>query len=755
MFRAFLLAAIAASLLMFNAPALAQKDAKDQEEAVKQQPLPSFFSETTVTATGTKRDTFEVATPVTVVTRQTIEQKRPQNAADLLREQPGVDVNGVGPNQMRPVIRAQRGLRVLFLENGLRLNNARRQADFGEISGLVDLDSVQTMEVVRGPASVLYGSDAIGGVLNLVSREPSIGEPFHGFLDLSWAGAGDRRRGGLNVAGSAGAFSYQFGASKREADNYEAPSGRFGDINLPRSTELLDSGASESNLWGSLGYSINDRSVLRLRLSRYVADDTGFGYLPGENYGVTEATKIRILYPTQTFDRTTLSWSNSTDRNPLASSTNVQVYYQRNKRTLVNDIDVNIGPIGPGFPDSSIEIDTLNFTNFTTSGLRADAVKIFSGGRHTVTYGLETYRDRSRNTDFSTTATHLRFAGPPFKIDDIQTDDVANAPNANNTSSGVFVQDEMIVMPRLRVTAGLRFHRVETTAKETPGLNIDGLDFEDQDTVGAITGTYQITNKLNALLSYGTAFRAPSIIERLFNGPTPEGTGFQLLNRELSSEKSRNWDVGLKYRRGDAFMELVGFRNIVSSGIILDFLSVDEIAALPAETRAAIKASGAQFVVQQVNANRLRYEGVELALGYHLARGLTLGGNFTYIDATRLGATSILPPDDIYRNKTFAYARFQPDGAQWWVEYNARHNGKGKTNVDPDEPVPPIGRALPAFTVQNLGAGARIFEGAGLKHDVIVWVDNLTDRLYAEFANASFFRPEPGRTVRATYRVGF
>ena len=94
----------------------------------------------------------------------------PNNAADLLRDQPGVDVNGVGVNQARPVIRGQRGLRVLFLEDGLRMNNARRQTDFGEITGLVDVDDVSSVEVVRGPMSVLYGSDAIGGVLNLVTK---------------------------------------------------------------------------------------------------------------------------------------------------------------------------------------------------------------------------------------------------------------------------------------------------------------------------------------------------------------------------------------------------------------------------------------------------------------------------------------------------------------------------------------------------------------------------------------------------------
>lgn len=759
--KSLLTSALALTTLLLFAPlATAQTPAEEPkteqpaETTEAQAPLPSFFSETTVTATGSKRDVFEIATPVTVIPKEKIERKAPQNAADMLREEPGTDVTGVGQNQMRPVIRGQRGLRVLFLENGLRLNNPRRQTDFGEISGLVDLGSVQTMEVVRGPASVLYGSDAIGGVLNLVSREPST-TPFAGGLDLSWADAGNRRHAGAWVSGSTGAFSWQVGASKRDSDNYESPSGDFGDIRLPRSTRVLDSGVDDNTVWGSLGWSINDRNLLRFRVNRYDADQTGFGYIPGEQYGINEDVKIRILYPEQQFDRYTLSYFGNSDTSRFASSTNIQAYYQRNKRELDNDIDINIGPIAPGFPNSSVLAHTENHTLLSTSGLRADAVKVFGGGTHVVTYGLEAYRDRSFNTDYSVTTTHLRFAGPPFEIVQVATRDMANAPNATNTSSGLFVQDEFTVNSRLRVTAGLRYHSVQTKATGTPKWDITGLDFKDSNTVGSLTATYELARYINAFVSYGTAFRAPNIIERLFNGPTPEGNGYQLLNPALASETSGNWDAGVKYRRANAFMELVGFRNTISDGIIQDFLSPAEILQLPTALQAAIKASGARFVVQQVNADRLRYEGLEFATGYRTPIGVTLGGNFTLINASRLGATTILPPDDIYRTKTYVYARYEPENSRYWAEANVRHNGNARANVDPDEPPPPVGAELPAFTVANIGAGARVFARGSFTHDVSLWIDNVADTLYAEFTNASFFRPEPGRTVRVGYRLGF
>src|SRR4029079_2044392 len=115
---------------------------------------------------------------------------------------------------------------------------------------------------------------------------------------------------------------------------------------------------------------------------------------------------------------------------------NVQLYYQSNARELANDIDIDIGPVAPGFPHSSVVAKTLNFSDVDTWGLRADAVKVLGNGRHIVTYGIEAARDDSYNTDFSTTTTTIRT--PHGNAVSVKTDDVANAPNATNSAYGVF-----------------------------------------------------------------------------------------------------------------------------------------------------------------------------------------------------------------------------------------------------------------------------------------------------------------------------
>ena len=122
------------------------------------------------------------------------------------------------------------------------MNNARRQSDFGEATGLVDIDNVETVEVVRGPASVLYGSDAIGGVLNLITKVPvaGSGNNFGFSLGLRFSSADEQTKANVDVFGNSEKLSYSLGGSFRSAEDYDAAVGDFGDITLeqndPRST---------------------------------------------------------------------------------------------------------------------------------------------------------------------------------------------------------------------------------------------------------------------------------------------------------------------------------------------------------------------------------------------------------------------------------------------------------------------------------------------------------------------------------------
>ena len=69
--------------------------------------------------------------------------------------------------------------------------------------------------------------------------------------------------------------------------------------------------------------------------------------------------------------------------------------------------------------------------------------------------------------------------------------------------------------------------------------------------------------------------------------------------------------------------------------------------------------------------------------------------------------------------------------------------------------MPPVGEILPSFTIHSLGGGLTLASTGRLGHTFSVLIDNLTDELYAEFSNATFFRPQPGRSATASYRLRF
>jgi hemoglobin/transferrin/lactoferrin receptor protein len=163
-----------AALVLIPAAAFSQATVPTPADSTKPAASRATVLETvTVTATRTATDVRNVAAPVIVIDSLKIRSRLGTGVADLLRSEPGVDVVGTGANQVRPTIRGQRGQRILLLEDGMRLNNSRRQQDFGELPSLVDADQLARVEVVRGPASVLYGTDAIGGVVNLITRAPN------------------------------------------------------------------------------------------------------------------------------------------------------------------------------------------------------------------------------------------------------------------------------------------------------------------------------------------------------------------------------------------------------------------------------------------------------------------------------------------------------------------------------------------------------------------------------------------------------
>ena len=132
------------------------------------------FDLETLVVTPTRREQAMLDVPYSVdfVSKERLEQAR--SLPQALRDVPGVMVQETGPAQGSPYIRGFTGFRTLTLIDGIRLNNSVFRDGPNQYAGTIDPFSLSGIEVVKGPSSVLYGSDAIGGTVNALTKDPEI-----------------------------------------------------------------------------------------------------------------------------------------------------------------------------------------------------------------------------------------------------------------------------------------------------------------------------------------------------------------------------------------------------------------------------------------------------------------------------------------------------------------------------------------------------------------------------------------------------
>lgn len=713
-------AAVTFMLLVSTGTAVAQAD--QAQDTTQQGELDLIWvTPITVTVTRTATDVFDSPAPVSVLDEWMIRDRAPNTVTDLFKDLPGLDVNGVGTNQTRPTIRGQRGQRILLLQDGMRLNNSRRQQDFGEIPALVDVASVESVEVVRGPASVLYGTDAIGGVVNVVTRVPSQ-EGVHGTFGYRFSSHDDQNKGAISLSGRNSHFYFLASGTYRDSEPYNAPAGSFGDIRLESDVEVQNTGIQDDSFNLLLGFAPSAEQDLTFKLERYRAGRTGFGFVDPAAFAPDEPL-IEILYPFQDFDKYTLRYRAQGLSTAVADELDVVGYFQNNERELELGL---ITPIGPG---ATLEVVTENFTDLETGGFRAEAKKQ-AAEIHRFTYGLDYFRDDSKNTDL-TTITILGF-GPPM----IEEDDTSSVPNATYRSVGGFLQDEIALPSEVSLLLGLRFQDVQADADPTPGLDPSLESQSHQSVVASASATVGVTDNLNLIGSIGRAFRAPNLVELFFSGPTPEGAAVQARNPDLEPETSLNVDIGARYRGRLFYVEGFVFRNKVKDGIRIAPTG-NTVNELP------------EF--QNVNVDELLFRGVELAGDVQLLNGVYFGGNYTYL-STKDELDSDNPVGESFSSKLNLHLGIEDPGEQWFAEYQLRHNGERE---DALLTTSPVGPKLPSFTTHTLRGGLTVFENTSYRQRIGITIANLTDELYAEFSNASFFRPEPGRTLILTWGLDF
>lgn len=468
-----------------------------------------------VTATRTSRSAKEVSAAVQVITREEIDAVGATSLADALNLATGVQVvKSSGTGKKSIAIRGFDSRFSTILVNGRRL--ASEPDQLFELNRL-PLTNIERIEIVRGPQSALYGTEALGGVVNIITRnskEQSVALSFsQGFYGHDSADA--QNFDFSYQSGQTGRFRYSFYASQRENDAVYKSNGY-----------TFEPYGRHRNFGTSIEYDLSKTEVLTLDLS-YEEEKTNEISLRAPN-GI-----LRRTLDNNRRSEGSLSYSRKTDNSELFFR-----YYQgvldKSVDQLNNTTGMLMNPGSPANPNAATWVRAER----TMRSLEGRLIRNLSD-KHTLTMGAEYRPEKFRGTGvntgeghFSTTHNGVTKQGSTAWLDYL----------------GIYVQDEWQVSPKFKAITSLRFD----------DNNKFGSDFSPK--LGLI---YQFNDTSRLKVNAAKAFRSPTPNQLYGNVAT------QLGNENLKSEKSKSYDISYEKDFSRSGYKLTYFYNNVDNLIDL------------------------------------------------------------------------------------------------------------------------------------------------------------------------------------------
>ena len=711
----------------------------------------------TVTATRTEVTTGETAVPVSVIGREEIERKQVNTIGDIFRTLPGTSTTNEGAFQVRPRIRGLESNRVLILVDGERLNNSRTSTGQSGVElGLVETSQVESIEVARGSGSVLYGTDALAGTINIITRDTPArrekGFRFGGTLDTFYSSNENGRRGALGVNGSGKYFAFRVSQSLERFDNYstgdigtsDIARFRADDLQITDDGEVLNSQSHAGNSQATLRFFINDTNTLKLNYERRRGASIGSAGLTGPNTGIPGLAGVfNAFFPFNNRDKFNVRYDVAAITKNLQRVT-AKAFYQTQYRAFFNSVTV------PGFVQRSETV-----TDTKTSGFDVQTDWIF--GTHNVIAGVSYFKDD--NTDRRLTTFAFSPTATPFLVRRGRS-----VPDATLSNIAAFAQDEFRITNRLKLIGGIRFDRFKTVSQQTENFAIDprlpaadaqllginqlnaGLNVANTAITGDFGAVYRLTRNVNLSGRIGRSFRTPNISERFFTD-TPSAEGYQVGNPTLVPETGINFDTSVKFNT-KRFNGSATYFNNYYKNFLTTVAAIDNSGSTP---RPIVLIPGNTQVYQVRNVRTARIQGFEaefempfkISLGY-----LTPYGNFSYLRGDDLDQHQ--PLDFISPFRTNAGFRWQNFGKSYYFDYNARIVGK-QNRLSGDFLIPVNDGPEPGFVTHNIGGGY-YFRRERFNFSINAGVSNLFDRFYSEQFT---FAPARGRsfTLGTTWEI--
>jgi iron complex outermembrane receptor protein len=528
-----------------------------------------------VVSVATREEEQKSRTPATIdaISRETIDQTRPHHPAELMSQVPGalvVDLGGEGntmalrqPINYSPVYS--------YLEDGVPV----RSTGFFNHNAMyeINIPGADRVEVMKGPGSALYGSDAIGGVVNVLTRAPSSGPSAELFAE-------------------GGRFGYK--RTLLAASNTWGKDGLRGDVNVTRFDGYRD-GTEQNRQSGTLRWDHllggADRLKTMVAFSRIDSPGDGgsdvsradFENDPQVNYTPIADRQVRAI-----------RWSTAFEHLGDHSRIGITPYARYNRLQLLPSWQLTFDP------------EVWDIENYSL-GLLTQGRRDFTSLRTSLIGGVD--------LDWSP-GSHVSDSISPTRNGQIFTAYTRSARiyNYDVTFRGIspYAQAEFSPVDRVRITTGLRYDHVGYDYKNNLGVEQTGNHRRPASTnvwydhlSPKLGATVAITPTLNAFVSYRHAFRAPSEDQLFRQGSADQSLG-------LEPVRANSYEVGVRGAvAGRLTFEVSAYTMTVKDDILTFFNTTD-------------------FSSQTSNAGRSLHRGVEVGAGLGLTRFLRLETAYTY-----------------------------------------------------------------------------------------------------------------------------
>lgn len=545
-------------------------------ETIESESDPSLMPTVVVSATGYQQDLLRAPASLTVIDKEQLQSQPASDLAEVFRDIPGITlVDSAAPGMKRISLRGESARRVLIKINGQPLSD---HTNYGTPL-LIDVAMIERIEVVRGSASVVHGSNAIGGVVSITTRRMTPGQ-HETILGAGYYSATEGYRVAAGTQGGTESVDWRLQSSKIT----------HGDRETPRGT-LAGTDSEQQSVSAELGFRPTAGHHISWQGDYFTAEAGAW---------VDPSSGVDLLrFPERESIRNALSWEYADDTGWLRR-VSTRAYHHKGKRVMDNAITTLTPPLAP---IQRINVKNNSDDDLLTQGLQSTLEGHFWADNATV-FGLE-YQEEELDTHKLTTTTQTVLATNTTTVLPPKTSDQL----AKQGFLSGFLQQQIKLADSLEANIGARYYNIRSqllrSTERSPTKDTE------KEYVGSASLIWQAQENTSYRVSIAQGYTYPSVTQQF--AVTAGGRDIHFGNPNLASEKATTLELGFRHDSHDWLADITLYASKAT-----DFIDRNQLTAAPAGYSGYTVPSGSQRFWEWVNVDKAFSYGLESNLAWQV-----------------------------------------------------------------------------------------------------------------------------------------